>query len=156
MVQMRKTNYPYYKEAVFVRPIGERLFQLTKSSPFWELERTLIVGRPYSPTYLNQGIALIVESPKRKQDKTAFFTGLRNLSSANWYEGNLIRNTPRKQGAKSRAIKDLVLVQISEDSQGIATMRMIHIPQFKKYPTELTSWVNGFLELVISKRGHIG
>lgn len=153
---MRTINYPHYKEAVFIRPIGERNFQLTHSSPFWELERTLIVDRPYSSTYLNQGIALIVESPKRKHDKTAFFTGLRNLSSANWYEGNLIRKKPRKQGAKSRANKDLILVQISEDSQGIATMRMIHVPQFLKYPTELKSWVNGFLELVISKRGHSG
>jgi hypothetical protein len=156
MVQVRNVNYPNYKEALFVRPKGERHFKLTQSSPFWELEHILKVDRPYSPKYVNQGIALIVESPKRTHDKTAFFTGLRNLPSANWYEGNLVRKTRSKQGAKSRQVKDLILVQISEDSEGLAIMRMIHIPKFRKYPKELKSWANGFLELVISKRGHNG
>ena len=150
---MKNETYPYYKEAVYVKNKGDKSFSLYESSPFWELERTLKVSPPFSPKYLRLGIALIVESPERIQKGMGTFSGLRNLTYANWYQGDLVRITNHRKGSGNRQNKDLLLAQIREDGDGNAVMRLVHIPKYFKYPNKLANWIPGFLDIVIAKRG---
>lgn len=153
---MKKLNIPFYKDAIYRRSKGERVFRLTTSCPFWELNKELIISRPFSPKYVDNGIALIIESPNRKNDQNGLFSGLRNLTLSNWYQGDIPKNRRSKQGAKRRIDKDMILAQIQEDANGDATMLLVHVPKFVKYPTELPQWVGRFIETVVNKRGRNG
>lgn len=140
---MKNTTQPNYKEATFVREASKPHYELSLSSPFWELDSTLIVAPPYSPKYFKD-IPLILESPRWKTTGKGTFSGLRQLPFRNWYQGDvLIPDRPKRNG---KAKKELILTKIVEDAKGTSTMTVVHFPRLFKYPAEIIPFAGQFIE----------